>query len=152
MLCCAVLCCAVLYCTVLYCTVLYCTVHCCLVHCSVGVFVLCLRVVVCFVVLRLVCLFRRCVVRCTSAEELRALFNSMDVDNGKELNFNEFLAATLERRKLDKRRLKLAFDRLDFDHSGTIDGTLLLIDIISDDNGYRSSNENRLMDIISNEN
>lgn len=56
-------------------------------------------------------------------EELRALFNSMDVDNGKELNFNEFLAATLERRKLDKRRLRLAFDRLDFDHSGTIDGT-----------------------------
>lgn len=79
-----------------------------------GVVLCCARVYFASIVLRGV---RPC------AEELRALFNSMDVDNGKELNFNEFLAATLERRKLDKRRLRLAFDRLDFDHSGTIDGT-----------------------------
>ncbi|CAM9623497.1 unnamed protein product, partial [Scytosiphon promiscuus] len=58
-----------------------------------------------------------------SREDIRSLFTSVDVDNGKELNFNEFLAATLERRQLDEMRLKLAFDRLDFDHSGTIDAT-----------------------------
>lgn len=57
-----------------------------------------------------------------SVADIRALFTSVDVDNGNELNFNEFLAATLERRQLDEMRLKLAFDRLDFDHSGTIDG------------------------------
>lgn len=57
-----------------------------------------------------------------SIGEIRALFDSVDVDNGKELHFSEFLAATLERRELDNRRLRLAFDRLDFDHSGTIDG------------------------------
>lgn len=61
--------------------------------------------------------------------DIKSLFDSMDVDkgkelNGKELNFNEFLAATLERRQLDEMRLKLAFDRLDFDHSGTIDGEI----------------------------
>lgn len=56
------------------------------------------------------------------AADIRAIFASVDVDNGNELNFNEFLAATLERRQLDDMRLKLAFDRLDFDHSGTIDG------------------------------
>jgi len=61
----------------------------------------------------------------TATADIRSLFASVDVDNtGKELNFNEFLAATLERRQLDEMRLKLAFDRLDFDHSGTIDGEL----------------------------
>lgn len=59
------------------------------------------------------------------AADTRAIFASVDVDNGNELNFNEFLAATLERRQLDEMRLKLAFDRLDFDHSGTIDGASL---------------------------
>ena len=54
--------------------------------------------------------------------DIHALFESVDVDNGKEINFNEFLAATLGKRALDERRLRLAFDRLDFDHSGTIDG------------------------------
>lgn len=54
--------------------------------------------------------------------DVRTLFNSVKVDNAKELYFNEFLAATLGRRELDERRLRLAFDRLDFDHSGTIDG------------------------------
>lgn len=54
--------------------------------------------------------------------DIRSLFASVDVNNdGKGLNFNEFLAATLERRELDERRLRIAFDRLDFDHSGTID-------------------------------
>lgn len=55
------------------------------------------------------------------AADIHALFASVDVDNGNAVNFNEFLAATLERRELDERRLKLAFDRLDYDHSGTID-------------------------------
>lgn len=50
------------------------------------------------------------------------MFDAADVDNSKELHFNEFLAATLGRRELDDRRLQLAFDRLDFDHSGKIDG------------------------------
>ena len=62
--------------------------------------------------------------RCIFVADIEALFTSVDVDHGKELNFNEFLAATLERRQLDEMRLKLAFDRLDFDHSGTIDGEL----------------------------
>lgn len=49
------------------------------------------------------------------------MFESADIDNGKELHFNEFLAATLGMRQLDERRLRLAFDRLDIDHSGTIE-------------------------------
>ncbi|CAN0101184.1 unnamed protein product [Sphacelaria rigidula] len=56
------------------------------------------------------------------AAEIQAMFDAADVDNSKELHFNEFLAATLGRRELDDRRLQLAFDRLDFDHSGKIDG------------------------------
>lgn len=59
---------------------------------------------------------------CDFAGDIREMFESADVDNGKELHFNEFLAATMGRRDLDERRLRLAFDRLDFDHSGTIDG------------------------------
>lgn len=54
------------------------------------------------------------------------MFEAANVDNGKELHFNDFLAATLGRRDLDERRLTLAFDRLDFDHSGKIDGGLLV--------------------------
>lgn len=57
-----------------------------------------------------------------TTEDIRKLFGSFNVDNGKEIHFNEFLAATLGKRALDERRLRLAFDRLDYDHNGTIDG------------------------------
>lgn len=58
-----------------------------------------------------------------SAAEIKGMFEAANVDNGKELHFNDFLAATLGRRDLDERRLTLAFDRLDFDHSGKIDAS-----------------------------
>ena len=54
---------------------------------------------------------------------VQAIFNGVDVDGSGSLSLTDFLAASMNRRDLDERRLRLAFDRLDYDHSGFIDVT-----------------------------
>eukprot|EP00752_Nemacystus_decipiens_P006678 g6005.t1 len=53
-------------------------------------------------------------------EDVEALFNSVDVDNSGFIHYNEFLAATIQQRKLDEAHLRPAFDRLDRSHTGFI--------------------------------
>jgi Ca2+-binding EF-hand superfamily protein len=50
----------------------------------------------------------------------QAIFDGVDIDGSGSLSLNDFLAASINRRDLDERRLRLAFDRLDYDHNGTI--------------------------------
>ncbi|CAM9231422.1 unnamed protein product [Discosporangium mesarthrocarpum] len=67
-----------------------------------------------------------------SRADIRAIFESVDLDKNGELQFNDFLAATLGRRDLDERRMRLAFDRLDFDHSGKISAADISLIVGSD--------------------
>jgi calcium-dependent protein kinase len=53
-------------------------------------------------------------------EEVQKLFASADVQGQGRIAFNDFLASTLNQRNLDDGRLRLAFDRLDYDHDGVI--------------------------------
>ncbi|KAG5187758.1 hypothetical protein JKP88DRAFT_267783 [Tribonema minus] len=53
-------------------------------------------------------------------EKLQDIFDAVDVDGSGAVSLNGFIAACMSRRKLDEQRLKLAFDRLDYDQNGTI--------------------------------
>ena len=56
-----------------------------------------------------------------SEEEIRVLFNGMDVDGTGSVHYTEFLAATIEAHgKIDELRIADAFDRIDCDDSGYI--------------------------------
>lgn len=48
------------------------------------------------------------------------IFDGVVMDGSRTLSFNDFMAASMSRRMLDDRSLRLAFDRLDYDHSGKI--------------------------------
>ncbi|CAM9511558.1 unnamed protein product [Chrysoparadoxa australica] len=52
--------------------------------------------------------------------EAEMMFDSMDLNGAGKVCFNDFLAASLARRELDEGRLRVAFDRLDYDHDGYI--------------------------------
>ena len=55
-------------------------------------------------------------------EEVEDIFNAMRVSSCEEttIHWHEFIAAGLSHCKVDERNLKLAFDRLDADHTGYI--------------------------------
>ncbi|CAB1110176.1 unnamed protein product [Ectocarpus sp. CCAP 1310/34] len=53
-------------------------------------------------------------------EDVEASFNSVDVDHSGSIHFNEFLAAAIQQRHMDKQSLRPAFDRLDRSHTGFI--------------------------------
>ena len=57
-----------------------------------------------------------------SEEEVEDIFNAMRVSSCEEttIHWHEFIAAGLSHCKVDERNLKLAFDRLDADHTGYI--------------------------------
>ena len=56
----------------------------------------------------------------------------MDLEHDGKIHWHEFIAATLSKCEYDERNLKLAFDRLDFDHQGFITYDNLL-DIVGSD-------------------
>lgn len=56
-----------------------------------------------------------------SEEEVEDIFNAMRVSKSETtIHWHEFIAAGLSHCKVDERNLKLAFDRLDADHTGYI--------------------------------
>ena len=56
-----------------------------------------------------------------SEEEVEDIFNAMRVSSTETtIHWHEFIAAGLSHCKVDERNLKLAFDRLDADHTGFI--------------------------------
>ena len=67
-----------------------------------------------------------------SDEECDEIFISMDIEHSGKIHWHEFIAATLSKCEYDDRNLRLAFDRLDFDHLGYITKENLL-DIIGAD-------------------
>jgi Ca2+-binding EF-hand superfamily protein len=67
-----------------------------------------------------------------SAEECDQIFLDMDIEHSGKIHWHEFIAATLSKCEYDDRNLKLAFDRLDFDHQGFISKPNLM-DIIGMD-------------------
>ena len=56
----------------------------------------------------------------------------MDLEHDGKIHWHEFIAATLSKCEYDERNLKLAFDRLDFDHQGFITKENLM-DIVGTD-------------------
>ena len=67
-----------------------------------------------------------------SVEECDQIFLDMDIEHSGKIHWHEFIAATLNKCEYDDRNLKLAFDRLDFDHQGFITKENLM-DIIGSD-------------------
>jgi calcium-dependent protein kinase len=56
-----------------------------------------------------------------SNDEIKELFNSIDINNNGQIMYTEFIAATLEAQgQLDEARIAEAFDRLDTDDTGFI--------------------------------
>ena len=56
-----------------------------------------------------------------SEEELSSIFDRIDIDKSGQIEFSEFLAATVDQNKLcSEKNLKYAFDLFDQDKSGTI--------------------------------
>eukprot|EP00752_Nemacystus_decipiens_P008893 g7938.t1 len=59
--------------------------------------------------------------RGVGAEEIEELFESIDVDQSGDIHYLEFLAATIEAvGATEEERLRMAFERLDTDESGSI--------------------------------
>ena len=57
-----------------------------------------------------------------SMTQLKQIFHDMDVSRSGEVEYNEFLAATLStQKKLDKPSIKTAFQTLDRDGNGYVD-------------------------------
>jgi calcium-dependent protein kinase len=57
-----------------------------------------------------------------SPEEVEAIANSIDINNSGKIDFNEFIIAMYDRRKLYLREsLNEAFDHFDIDHTGFIE-------------------------------
>mmetsp|Transcript_10980 Transcript_10980/g.21858 ORF Transcript_10980/g.21858 Transcript_10980/m.21858 type:complete len:571 (-) Transcript_10980:69-1781(-) len=67
-----------------------------------------------------------------SSDEADQIFDDMDLEHDGKIHWHEFIAATLSKCEYDERNLKLAFDRLDFDHQGYITYDNLL-DIVGSD-------------------
>ncbi len=67
-----------------------------------------------------------------SDEECNQIFNDMDLEHDGKIHWHEFIAATLSKCEYDERNLRLAFDRLDYDHQGFITKANLM-DIIGTD-------------------
>jgi Ca2+-binding EF-hand superfamily protein len=69
-------------------------------------------------------------------EEMEKLFTIIDVDHSGKINFNEFVAACIDTRRVDEQALKEAFNRLDYRRRGKIsveDVKLYLGDTMDED-------------------
>jgi len=64
-------------------------------------------------------LFKKIVYSSNNAKT-KAVLDGVAMDGSTSLSFNDFMAASMSRRFLDEKTLRLAFDRLDYDHSGAI--------------------------------
>jgi len=66
-------------------------------------------------------------------DELKAMFNAIDIDGCEDLAYSEFLAATIEAHgTIEEDRIAEAFDRLDVDDTGYIT-VLNLVDFLGND-------------------
>jgi hypothetical protein len=55
-----------------------------------------------------------CLYYCMYCVQIDTIFAGLDLSSSQEVCFTEFVAAALGRQQLDERRLRYAFDRIDY--------------------------------------